>query len=337
MRSNENNNKKKAKVNDQQEKQTNPWISGLAGTSIPVISTVLTLPFDLAKTRMLTTQNQKKLGVIESLRELSSQGNIKVYWTGLTPTLCALLVNWSVYFTSYEKVKQFLHTTTDHKTGINFFSSMASGALSVSFGNPFWVAKIRMQSESHLPLESRQYTGTFQTIRKIYKEEGTASLFSGIGSSILGLANIGIYFPMYEKIKQEILKRKVANLNYLSNINTENFGYSKDIQEQNEEDEEEKMKLNVYELFLASAIAKSAASGFSYPNEVVRAKLQNQKTSKDQKRKTFFGAAKEIYSNHGLSGFYTGFGANLLKVVPSNAISFTCYELFSRYLHLKLK
>ncbi|KAJ3436332.1 nicotinamide adenine dinucleotide transporter 1-related [Anaeramoeba flamelloides] len=339
MRSNNNKNysprKKQFHTKDPKEKQINPLISGLAGTSIPVISTVLTLPFDLAKTRMLTTKNKKKLGVVESLQELSSQGNVKVYWTGLTPTLLALLVNWSVYFTSYEKVKQFLDSHTDHKTGLNFFSSMVSGALSVSIGNPFWVAKTRMQSESHLPFESREYQGTIQTIKKIYYEEGTSSLFSGIGSSILGLANIAIYFPLYEKIKQEIRKRKRAILKDLAKANPQISGFQ-EIMYQNIEEEEEKKKLKCYELFLASAIAKTIASGFSYPNEVVRAKLQNQKSSKVHKNKNFFEMAKHIYENSGVSGFYTGFGANLLKVVPSNAISFTCYEFFSRYLHLKL-
>lgn len=45
--------------------------------------------------------------------------------------------------------------------------------------------------------------------------------------------------------------------------------------------------------------------------------------------------AKQIVRRHGYSGFYYGFGANLLRTVPACMLTFSSYEFAKRFMEKK--
>lgn len=71
---------------------------------------------------------------------------------------------------------------------------------------------------------------------------------------------------------------------------------------------------------------------FSYPLALIRTRLQ----AINDKNVGFNTLRKQIYRNHGIFGFYSGFLANLIKVAPANAITYIVYEQIRQLLNAKM-
>jgi solute carrier family 25 folate transporter 32 len=84
-------------------------------------------------------------------------------------------------------------------------------------------------------------------------------------------------------------------------------------------------------ILLASALSKMAASLATYPHEVIRTRLQNQ-TRKPYKYNGIVHAIKVMSKEEGVRGFYKGLSTNLVRTVPSSALTILTYELVVRKL-----
>ena len=84
-------------------------------------------------------------------------------------------------------------------------------------------------------------------------------------------------------------------------------------------------------ILLASALSKMAASLATYPHEVIRTRLQNQ-TRKPYKYQGIFHAIEVISKEEGIRGFYKGLSTNLVRTVPSSALTILTYEMVVRKL-----
>jgi len=73
------------------------------------------------------------------------------------------------------------------------------------------------------------------------------------------------------------------------------------------------------------------ASSLTYPHEVIRNNLQNERNY-DKKQMSMTKLMKNIYQVQGIRGFYGGFRINLLRILPNNAIMFASYEKLSNYM-----
>lgn len=78
-----------------------------------------------------------------------------------------------------------------------------------------------------------------------------------------------------------------------------------------------------------------SASFLTYPHEVVRNNLQNERNYLE-KQMSLAKITKSIYRSQGISGFYGGFKVNLIRILPNNAIMFASYEKLSHYLDKKI-
>ena len=74
-----------------------------------------------------------------------------------------------------------------------------------------------------------------------------------------------------------------------------------------------------------------SASILTYPHEVIRNNLQNERNY-EKKKMSMTKLIKNIYQAQGIRGFYGGFRINLLRILPNNAIMFASYEKLSYYL-----
>lgn len=128
----------------------------------------------------------------------------------------------------------------------------------------------------------------------IARNEGIRGFYKGLGPSLIGVSHVAIQFPLYEELKSLLIE---------ANMHTETAN-----------------------ILLASAVSKMVASTVTYPHEVIRTRLQNQSVE-PYKYKGIFHAVKVILYEEGMHGFYKGISTNLLRTVPSSAITILTYEM----------
>lgn len=275
-----------------------------AGSGAGAISCLSTCPLDVIRTKLQVQHTPKHSitaprykGTFGTLVTILKEEGIRGCYRGLGTSLITLIPNYAIYFTVYNQMKSYMCNKTSSNDGakIQLVAAMGAGAVSEVFTNPLWVVKTRLQT-------CDRYRSLFGASYAIYSEEGIRAFYSGITPQMLGLIHMAVLFPTYE-----FLKRKFA-------------------EKASKPDEH----LTVPELMTSSAVAKMVASIAAYPHEVLRSRMQHQHRSNPNRYKSLREAIRRIPMEEGFRAFYKGMFANLLRVVPNCAITFTSYEMISR-------
>ncbi|KAI8139323.1 mitochondrial carrier domain-containing protein [Fennellomyces sp. T-0311] len=276
----------------------------IAGAGAGIVSSIVTCPLDVVKTRL---QNQGKTepgvkayrGTVGTLSRIWNEEGIRGLYRGLGPTILGYLPTWAIYFTAYDYCKHRWGKEfgPDKEWIVHIASAMSAGAASTSMTNPLWVIKTRLMTQNDRT--AYRYRNTLDAFITIGRQEGIRGYYKGLGSSLLGVSHVAVQFPLYEKLKT-----------YL-HADTNSSGSTS--------------------ILLASSLSKMAASCATYPHEVIRTRLQNQ-TRKPYKYKGILHAIKVIAAEEGVRGFYKGIPTNLLRTVPSSAMTILTYEILVRKL-----
>ena len=211
--------------------------------------------------------------------------------------------------------------------------------------NPIWVIKTRLMSQSSSTIATShsrapwQYKSTWDAARKMYRNEGFLSFYSGLTPALLGLTHVAIQFPLYE-----IFKEKFTGIG------------------KGQKETDEDRSHHFHGLALAVFLSKVCASTATYPHEVVRTRLQTQQRSVTislaQVQPLREGIAKSgdhgrppgiiapvvsalryrgtwetckvIYCEEGWRGFYAGLGTNLIRAVPSAMTTILTFEYLKK-------
>ncbi|KAK3823527.1 MAG: mitochondrial carrier domain-containing protein [Benniella sp.] len=275
----------------------------IAGAGAGLVTSVVTCPLDVVKTRLQnqgvikpTTKKKSYKGTAGTLTRIWSEEGIRGLYRGLGPTIFGYLPTWAIYFTAYDYFKDLIARQTGHHESNLFvyvLAAMSAGATSTTITNPLWVIKTRFMTQNeHTPY---RYNNTLHAFTTIYKVEGYRGFYKGLGSSLMGITHVALQFPLYEKLRQWLKSR---DTDHVSSTN----------------------------ILIASSTSKMAASIATYPHEVIRTRLQNQSTY-PPKYKGIIHACKLIYQEEGIRAFYKGMPTNLLRTVPASALTILTYEL----------
>ncbi|EGZ23741.1 hypothetical protein PHYSODRAFT_353869 [Phytophthora sojae] len=243
-------------------------------------------------------------------------------WRGITPTLIGVMPARAIYFGAYSTFKDKFSSYGLNGRAYNFLSAAGAGSISATLCCPIWVVKTRLQLmpahsvaatavatrqnvvsvgfaevETAVATKARpQFSSVRQVAMDMYRKEGPRAFFRGLSASYWGISESAIQFALYEECKDHI--EEPTNLKY----------------------------------FLAAGACKLLASLCTYPHEVVRTRMRDQRAplgSKELKYRSMIQSIIKIYKEEGRRGLYGGLPAHLMRVVPNAAILFMVVEVIA--------
>eukprot|EP00746_Dinoflagellata_sp_MGD_P126730 gnl/MRDRNA2_/MRDRNA2_61487_c0_seq1.p1 gnl/MRDRNA2_/MRDRNA2_61487_c0~~gnl/MRDRNA2_/MRDRNA2_61487_c0_seq1.p1 ORF type:complete len:342 (+),score=27.26 gnl/MRDRNA2_/MRDRNA2_61487_c0_seq1:134-1159(+) len=331
------------------------WHQPVAGAGAGVVAVTVCAPFDVTKTRMqlqdvISSSSRRYTGLISSFKTIYREEGIRGFFNGYSAGLLTLPCHWSIYFSVYASSKSYfsekdIQVLKDHQPVVHMLAAVSGGVATDIVTNPLWVVRTRLISQ-HMHQEIGtlpKYTGTFQAFRVIIQEEGFVALYKGLTASLLGTSHVAVQFPLYEYLK------RCDSISW--------FGKDRG---SGRVESDGGSNVGLWHVMFSSAISKMVASTVTYPHEVLRSRLQDQRdlaafpvveanssssTSVGGRQKAVVhgarytgvvDACKVMWRTEGVSGFYRGFTVNLFRVIPSTAITFMTYEyLLDQFRQLK--
>ncbi|XP_069692225.1 mitochondrial uncoupling protein Bmcp isoform X1 [Periplaneta americana] len=264
-----------------------------------------TFPIDTTKTR-LQIQGQKidskhaelkYRGMTDALLQISKQEGVKALYSGIGPAVLRQATYGTIKFGTYYSLKGLVsHGTGDEDVRVNVCCAVVAGMVSSAIANPTDVLKVRMQV-----LGTQSQRGIVGCFQEVYRQEGVAGLWRGVGPTAQRAAVIAaVELPVYDFCKHYLM----ASLgNHISNH------------------------------FISSFIASLGSAVASTPIDVIRTRLMNQKKLK----KEISSPGGRIYTgsidclvqtvkNEGPLALYKGFIPTWVRMGPWNIIFFVTYE-----------
>lgn len=329
--------------------------SAIAGACAGLVSSVVTCPLDVVKTRLQAQEGRRRptstsppsipapgeppryLGLAGTLRKIWTDDGFRGFYRGLGPTIFGYLPTWAIYFTVYDNCKSALARSnlTAREDFLNHIvAAMTAGAASTVCTSPLWVVKTRFMLQSSRD-GARAYRHTGDAFLQIYRSEGLRGFYKGLLPSLFGVSHVAVQFPLYESFKGLARRRRRRGA-----------------------DAEDDTELEASTILLCSSTAKMIASVTTYPHEVLRTRLQMQPRAKmptptapapapaadaaaaasiadklGAGRYTgVLQACRTIATEEGIRGFYKGMTVNLVRTVPSSALTILTYELIMQHL-----
>lgn len=247
------------------------------------------------------------------LAEIWKREGVRGLYRGLGITLWGYLPSFALYFPIYHGAKIWLARNWDHAQGrspaiIHVLAASIAGALTNLVTNPLWVIRTRLMTQHALDGEHTLYKGSLDALRTILAQEGVRGLYKAASMSIVGVAHVAIQFPCYEWLKEHFRRASNNQSSLASGAETFRLG----------------------NILLASTVSKVLASTATYPHEIIRTRLQIQRTGAPRYGGVL-DACRKIWREEGLRGFYRGLGVNILRVIPASGVTFVTYEAILRY------
>jgi solute carrier family 25 carnitine/acylcarnitine transporter 20/29 len=276
-----------------------------AGCVAGTLSILACHPLDTIRIRL---QSGQFFSISECFKSsLKNEGAWGLY-KGLVPPLVGVsLINASLFGT--KSVTQSVLQDLDDKSGKDSISNsempnikhlMISGATagfaSGFLSSPIELLKIRQQLDQRGSNAAKLWPLT----RDLVKNSGWLSLFRGLSATLVReIPSFPAYFLTYEYSKI-----------YLQGLLPEDSVIS-----------------DTAAVLTAGSLAGIAGWIFVYPIDVIKTKIQSEPSLIWKDRVSIAQMYRRLLQESGHSVFMRGFGATLLRAVPTNAVIFGGYEL----------
>ncbi|KAH9711230.1 Folate transporter 1 [Citrus sinensis] len=289
------------------------WENATAGAIAGFATVAAMHPLDVVRTRFQVNDGRVSnlptyKSTAHAILTISRSEGLRGLYAGFSPAVLGSTLSWGLYFFFYGRAKQRYSKNGKEKLnpGHHLASSAEAGALVCLCTNPVWLVKTRLQLQTPLH-QTRLYSGLYDALTTIMKEEGWSGLYKGIVPSLFLVSHGAIQFTVYEELRKVIVdfksKRRKQNPDRANNL------------------------LNSADYAILGGSSKIAAMLLTYPFQVIRARLQQRPSGNGIPRYVdSWHVIRETARFEGLRGFYRGITPNLLKNVPASSITFIVYE-----------
>uniref|UniRef100_A0A7S3SEW7 Mitochondrial carrier protein n=1 Tax=Emiliania huxleyi TaxID=2903 RepID=A0A7S3SEW7_EMIHU len=315
--------------------QSQDWSHLLSGAGAGFLTTVLLHPLDLIKTRMHVQEaGGRRLpyysNVLQAFRVIVRVEGARGLYQGVGPNIFGSTVSWALYMFGYNQLKADLTRMQEARpadarlspSAVYIVAATASGTAVSLVMHPVFTIKTRMQLQlaargkgprGLLPEAQRDnYSSSLVAVRRIVAEEGVASLYRGIGPSLLLVSHGSVQFLSYEHLKQAFRGLNAGRVP---------AGAAE-------------ADLSAPQLTAAATGSKVVATLVTYPYQVVRSILQQRAVvgSDVVQHATASGAVRHLWSSERLRGFYRGLVPHILRAAPTASVTLVSYEYLHRLL-----
>ncbi|GAQ81348.1 mitochondrial substrate carrier protein [Klebsormidium nitens] len=320
-------------------KKLPPWQDALAGATAGLGSTLLLHPLDVIKTRLQVQdgaglQIPKYRGTFHAFRSILQNEGGRALYGGLGPAILGSSISWGIYFSYYSGAKRRYQRWTGRKelsAPLHLLAAGEAGVVCAICTNPIWVLKTRLQIQEKLRVAAGQqlaqtsslipYRGTYDAFWSILREEGVQGFYRGLVPSLLLVSHGALQFMAYEEMRKLAVKARSVN-SHRPPSGGSGSGDS---------------ELKAVDFASIGAASKLFATVVTYPTQVIRSRLQQRPGQMGHKYRNGWHALRELLKNEGARGLYKGFVPNVLRVMPSSAITFVLYESLMRVLKQREK
>lgn len=276
----------------------------IAGGVGGVLAAVVTNPFDVLRSRLMSVKSQSLRQELVYLVKSGRRG----LFAGLNITLLAVFPTRGLYFAAIETGKQLAPSVGCHSHLARTVFGAFFGALLVNIVfNPIYVVRTHMQLNKSTGAPPPR---ALPTLVQLYRRCGVRGLYAGLTASIIGIGETVTYWSMYETLKFRLR----ATPHPGSHAGPE-VGPSSQV------------------VVVASATSKLVATLLWYPHEVLRLRLRESAVGGTVPG-PLLGYLKSMVAG-GPRVMWAGIGVHVLRQVPSQVLVFVGYEgalrLFNRW------
>lgn len=309
------------------------WRDFLSGTCAGVSITIVGHPFDTVKVRLQTQDLMRtdslggkrfKGGMDCVMRTVRREGVLALFKGMEAPMLTVPAIN-AIVFAAYEQgVQFFVRNPLDNDPSLPVDQSRKkmdlsmreislaggwAGLVNSMIVGPVELIKSRLQVQyDSKSSKGRLMKGPLDVIRNTIKYQGVRGIFQGMNITIL--REVPAYMAQFYTYE------------YLKRLFTPEGQTPQD--------------LGPIPLMMAGGLAGMGAWLWSYPQDVIKSRIQIQRVDRPSRYPSRFfdggmiSCARSIYKSKGWKGFTVGFGPCAARALPANAAGFLTYELVSR-------
>lgn len=216
-------------------------------------------------------------GFRQQVEIMYREGGVKAFYAGFEACIYATVVQQAVYYQMFGWFNR-LHGITRQQTPHPLWGLLVgaeAGVMTVLLTNPFWVINSRQAT-----LRSDKIEGWWQTVCRIYREEGVRGLQSGLVPALLLVLNPSFLFFFYTLLTRVLESRRSG-------------------------------KRSLTDYFLLGLLSKLLATLVVFPFFTI--KIQLQKSSANSNT-SFLAIAQKMYEKGGVAGSGVGSPQSFCKL-----------------------
>jgi solute carrier family 25 protein 33/36 len=328
------------------------FVAGWAGGSL---ACVLLSPLEVIKTRLQSSQGPG-LSSWRLAAHIARHEGAAGFYRGLVPHLLGVGPSRAFYFGTYNFSKTYGASTLGlHGMPLHLAAAAIGSVVSSTIMSPVWVIKTRLQlqtvsagapgaaapalvasaaasttmtaSENAAAAAAAAeasaasagagatvaYRGMADAFARVYREEGFRAFYRGLGASYLGIVETALQFALYGSMKDAVTEMRTRQLRERLAASPGGAPLPQDPREL------ARLAYGDAEAFCTSACAKLIAAVLTYPHEVLRTRMREQRSA-TPKYKSVLQTFRLILHEEGARGLYGGLGVHMVRTVPNAAI-----------------
>lgn len=277
-------------------------------------------PFDTIKVRLQTSDHTQFKGPLDCLMQTIRKEGPQGLYKGATPPLIGWMFMDSLMLgslTFYRRMlnENFFQPTYQARGSPAVFAQATDGKLptvghaiagvmagaTVSFiAAPVEHIKARLQVQYSADKSKRLYSGPIDCSRKIFGQYGIRGLYHGLGATLLFRTFFFFWWGSYDLFTRAFSEHTSLSAPAIN--------------------------------FWAGGLSAQVFWITSYPSDVIKQRIMTDELGPGRRFPRWRDAARTVYQERGLTGYWRGFVPCILRAFPANACALVAFEGVMRVL-----